>query len=63
MNSKIKYVDDSPCILKCSLDRDNVCTGCFRSMDEITSWHKADAEKRAEFLENADRRKEAAKKI
>ena len=28
----------SPCINKCSLDQKKICTGCFRSSDEITSW-------------------------
>jgi predicted Fe-S protein YdhL (DUF1289 family) len=28
----------SPCISICALDTEGVCSGCFRSGDEIRSW-------------------------
>ncbi|MBU2048568.1 MAG: DUF1289 domain-containing protein, partial [Gammaproteobacteria bacterium] len=28
----------SPCIGICALDRAGVCTGCLRTVDEITRW-------------------------
>lgn len=28
----------SPCIANCKLDEDEVCMGCFRTIDEIISW-------------------------
>ncbi|TCS38969.1 DUF1289 domain-containing protein [Reinekea marinisedimentorum] len=28
----------SPCISQCKLDEQNICKGCFRTRDEISSW-------------------------
>lgn len=28
----------SPCIANCKLDDEEVCQGCFRTLDEIISW-------------------------
>jgi predicted Fe-S protein YdhL (DUF1289 family) len=28
----------SPCIANCKLDEEEVCRGCFRTLDEIISW-------------------------
>ncbi|MGB5324371.1 MAG: DUF1289 domain-containing protein [Pseudomonadales bacterium] len=37
----------SPCINVCVLNRDDICTGCYRSLKEITGWSRlADEEKR-----------------
>jgi len=30
----------SPCVRNCCLDTEDICLGCFRSMDEIMLWHK-----------------------
>ena len=35
---------ESPCISVCLLDENDICTGCFRSADEITDWFMASAE-------------------
>jgi hypothetical protein len=39
----------SPCISICQMDKSqHLCTGCYRTIDEITSWGTAsDASKRA----------------
>ncbi len=34
----------SPCMNKCVLDENEICTGCFRSLEEIKSWIKLTAE-------------------
>lgn len=37
---------DSPCKGQCALNNENVCIACFRSLDEIADWSKAnDSEK------------------
>ncbi len=37
----------SPCISICVLDEEDICTGCFRSAQEITDWTmSSDAKKR-----------------
>ncbi|WP_087461824.1 DUF1289 domain-containing protein [Oleiphilus messinensis] len=37
---------ESPCIRRCTLDQDDVCIGCLRSLEEIKNWNKmSEAEK------------------
>ncbi|MDD2658531.1 MAG: DUF1289 domain-containing protein [Methylococcales bacterium] len=52
----------SPCIRNCCLNDDNICLGCFRSIDEITLWTQVDEQARHHFLINAERRKNAPQK-
>jgi len=44
---------ESPCIRKCTLDDDDICVGCFRSLDEICAWGGASNDQRREVLELA----------
>lgn len=32
----------SPCVNICALDEDDICTGCQRTVDEITRWSRMD---------------------
>ncbi|NRD74760.1 DUF1289 domain-containing protein [Shewanella sp. VB17] len=32
----------SPCIAKCGLNDDDMCMGCYRNLDEIVAWSRAD---------------------
>lgn len=52
----------SPCVRKCTLDRDDVCVGCFRSIDEICAWGGADDERRRAILRNAAARRGGSKR-
>jgi hypothetical protein len=47
--SESKISVPSPCISICQMDANQrLCTGCYRTIDEITSWGTAsDASKRA----------------
>jgi predicted Fe-S protein YdhL (DUF1289 family) len=41
----------SPCINICQMDAPSgLCTGCFRTIDEITVWSKTDDTTRAHIL-------------
>lgn len=52
----------SPCINVCKMDPANgLCTGCFRTLDEISAWARADERQRANILANVARRKEASR--
>ena len=52
---------ESPCVSQCSLDADNICTGCGRTMDEIRAWKLANnSEKLAILNAMAQRRAERA---
>ncbi|MCG9895896.1 MAG: DUF1289 domain-containing protein [Fimbriimonadaceae bacterium] len=40
-NRKVSEIDQdvaSPCVHLCRLDGQSICTGCGRSVTEITSW-------------------------
>ncbi|MFZ0467836.1 MAG: DUF1289 domain-containing protein [Thiogranum sp.] len=50
----------SPCIRNCCLREDDVCLGCFRSLDEIIAWGTADDEHRREILDQALQRQQQA---
>ncbi|MGE7958818.1 DUF1289 domain-containing protein [Pseudomonas sp. NPDC089530] len=40
----------SPCVSICALDDDDICTGCQRTVDEITRWSRMDNAERREVL-------------
>ncbi len=52
-------VIESPCVQNCCLDDDDICLGCFRSLNEITSWVTVDDATRQHYLENIIERKAA----
>lgn len=53
----------SPCIRNCCLNEQDICQGCFRSLQEICNWSQADNEQRLLILNNAtQRRLQRAKK-
>ena len=49
---------ESPCIRNCTLNDDDICLGCFRSLDDICAWGGASNEQRREMLELAIARRE-----
>ena len=51
----------SPCIKRCSLDRNNICPQCFRSIEEIVSWPDADNLRRLAILEASKLRRARSK--
>ncbi len=53
-------VAQSPCVHNCCLNEDDICLGCFRSIDEITSWNYASNSERLTILENTRQRKQAS---
>ncbi len=42
---------ESPCIRNCCLDENNVCVGCFRSLDEIVAWGSSTNKEKKKILE------------
>ena len=53
MSDKIWSRDEieSPCIKVCVIEpRSRLCTGCLRSLDEITEWSRMTPETRAEII-------------
>jgi len=46
----------TPCTMVCTLNEDDVCVGCYRTLDEIGGWGDADSEERLAILDRADDR-------
>jgi len=40
----------SPCVNICALDDDDICTGCQRTVAEITGWSRMDNDERRKVL-------------
>ena len=40
----------SPCVNICALDDDDICTGCQRTVAEITRWSRMDNDERRGIL-------------
>jgi predicted Fe-S protein YdhL (DUF1289 family) len=49
----------SPCIRHCTLDDEDICLGCFRSIDDICAWGGADDDERRRILERAAARRDS----
>lgn len=52
---------ESPCIRNCCLNEEDVCLGCFRHVDEIIEWGKADSKRRKIILVQSEQRRAAHK--
>jgi uncharacterized protein len=50
-------IAQSPCIRNCCLSDDDICLGCYRSLEEITRWGEADDQARMIILKNANQRR------
>ncbi|MDQ7072909.1 MAG: DUF1289 domain-containing protein [Gammaproteobacteria bacterium] len=49
----------SPCIRNCCLDSNDICLGCFRSIEEILKWGRTSTsnEDKKQILDNIEKRK------
>ena len=64
MNSKNQIVElvSSPCISVCEVNEKDICTGCYRSLDEIAAWRSLSPTEQKMIVELADKRRDEAKK-
>ena len=46
----------SPCVSLCSLNEEGICTGCFRTIDDISRWRVMSVAERSEAVAAAKRR-------
>ena len=53
LESELSPPVESPCIDLCTLDDDDICVGCYRSIDEICAWGGAGDEQRRLILQVA----------
>lgn len=61
MNDNQASETKSPCIRRCCLDDNNVCLGCFRTLDEITGWHSATPDQKEQILIECENRRKGSK--
>lgn len=47
----------SPCVRNCCLDDNDICLGCFRSIEEIVGWSSATEEEQRAIIANAEQRR------
>ncbi|HAI97472.1 MAG: DUF1289 domain-containing protein [Cycloclasticus sp.] len=47
---------DSPCIRMCALNEEDVCLGCGRMLNEITSWASYSDARRASLMADCKKR-------
>jgi uncharacterized protein len=50
----------SPCVSVCALDIDDICVGCYRSVDEITRWSSLDNQAKRDVIVLAGERAKKA---
>ncbi|MBO9435493.1 DUF1289 domain-containing protein [Ruegeria sp. R13_0] len=49
---------ESPCVRICVVHpTEQICTGCYRTLDEIARWSRMDSSERAEVMEALPARK------
>lgn len=48
----------SPCKNTCSINKDNICPSCGRSVDEITGWVNSNNDLKQEIIVNSKKRLE-----
>lgn len=51
----------SPCIGICSVDRDGLCSGCLRTLDEIARWGTMGDDERLRIMDTVLPAREAAR--
>ncbi|MES2824316.1 MAG: DUF1289 domain-containing protein [Pseudomonadota bacterium] len=50
---------ESPCINICCLNTNNICTGCYRSLEEIAHWRDASDSDKKTILDRTKERKQS----
>ncbi len=46
----------SPCINICKMNSDNICTGCKRTLEEISNWIYYSEQQRIKIMEELQQR-------
>lgn len=47
---------ESPCVRKCTLNEQDMCLGCGRMLNEITTWTSYSEKRRTEIMKNCVQR-------
>ncbi len=60
MSSKLDTAGNtpaSPCIRQCCLDEQDICVGCFRTINEIIHWSASSNAEKIQIIERCKERK------
>ncbi|MEO9945458.1 MAG: DUF1289 domain-containing protein [Paraglaciecola sp.] len=57
MKYKTELSVTSPCVRNCCLDKQDMCVGCYRLIDEILIWGQADDHRKTQILKLCEQRK------
>ena len=49
---------DSPCVGICQYNSEEICTGCFRTAEEISQWVTISSDEREKIMDELDTRME-----
>ena len=49
---------ESPCIRKCCLDDNDICLGCFRTLEQITGWTRFTDKQKRKVLQSCEQRRQ-----
>ncbi|NOH80542.1 DUF1289 domain-containing protein [Vibrio sp. RE86] len=47
----------NPCIRHCCLDCDDICLGCFRTLEEILNWSQSSLKEKQRIIQRCNERK------
>ncbi len=53
----MKKATASPCVRNCCLNEDDICLGCFRSLEDIVGWSRATEQQKQDILRLTEVRK------
>ncbi|WP_421865839.1 DUF1289 domain-containing protein [Motiliproteus sp.] len=56
-NTETERPIPSPCIAACELNAKQICTGCYRHVDEVAGWKQMDNHQRRQVLAAIQQRK------
>jgi len=54
---------DSPCVRNCCLDKNDMCIGCGRTVEEITCWGGTGDEEKRQILAAIEKRQSGKEKV
>jgi predicted Fe-S protein YdhL (DUF1289 family) len=57
LDKNLNSRSESPCVRNCCLDNNDLCLGCFRYIDEITSWQSYSEQEKRQVLEQCHYRR------
>jgi len=52
----------SPCVALCKLDHNEICMGCYRSIDEIIGWKDCTEQQQQQIIERVFIQRQLAEK-